>query len=251
MLSVSIEIWQFPRKATQGELVALLKSHGYVRGKNVFFPGPPGTLNFFWSEPKDFLSTTGVGASVLPLDDQGKEAWHTNNDWAVWTRTSISASTYDLEHQNRTVRSIRQNFGGSFYNDHFGNNRYIKVLPDRSTPASRGVSGALGRVLQDLRALEHVLPGEMLKAVRTPQGDITDENDKSGILKILKQFDPSRVLYNALVPFLVAAIEYAFRETFEVLLKYDPKAQTALDDLGRKVSYADAVALAQIGRAHV
>ncbi len=223
----------------------MLKSLGYVRGENVFFPGPPGTLSFFWSEPKDFLSAAGIDASVLPLDAEGKQAWNTSNDWAVRTRTSISASTYDQEFQNHTVRRIRRAFGGTFYNDHFGHNRYIQVPPDDSTPASRGISGSLSRVLQDLRALEHVVPAEMFKSLNTPQGVITDDNDKTGILKITRQMDPSRVLYNALVPFLVAAIEHAFRGTFEILLKYDAKAQRALDDMGRKVSYSDASAVAR------
>lgn len=242
---MSIEIWQFPRTATREELVDLLKSLGYKRGENLFFPGPPGTLSFFWSEPRDFLSTSGVDASVFPLDAEGKEAWKTQNDWALRTRTSISASSFDQKFQNDTVRAVRKAFGGRFYNDHFGHNRYNDIPPDKSTPPSRGVSGTLSRVLQDLNSLAHVLPEESFKVLGTPQGDITDENDRTGILKFTKQFDPSRVLYNALLPFLVAAIEHIFRETFEILVKYDEEAQAVLESQSRKVSFADAAALAR------
>jgi len=140
---VSIEIWQFPRAASRDELAALLKSLGYTRGENLFFPGPAGTLSFFWSEPRDFLSTSGVDASVFPLDADGKKTWNTQNDWGLRTRTSISASSFDQEFQNKTVRAIRKAFGGTFYNDHFGKNRYTVVQPTKSTPASRGIPAFL------------------------------------------------------------------------------------------------------------
>lgn len=242
---MSIEIWQFPRSATREELVVLLKSRGYTRGKNLVFPGPPGTLSFFWSEAKDFLSTSGVDASVFPVSAEGKAAWDTQNDWAVRTRTSVSASSFDQEFQNNTVRAIRKAFGGTFFNDHFGQGRYNVIRPDKSTPPSRGISAALSRVAQELRSLEHVLPEESLRVLRTPQGDITAENDKTGLFKFTQQFDPSRVLHNALLPFLVAAIEHIFRETFEILVTYDKTAQAVLESQNRKVSFADAAALAR------
>jgi hypothetical protein len=240
---VSIEVWQFPRAASKDELAALLKSLGYTPGENLFFPGPPGTLSFSWSEPRDFLSTSGVDASVFPLDVDGKRTWNTQNDWGLRTRTSISASSFDQEFQNKTVRAVRKAFGGRFYNDHFGNNRYTAVEPTRSTPASRGISGVLSRVSEDLHSLQYVLPEESIKVLSTSSGEITEANGKLGILKFTKQFDPSRVLYNALLPFLVAAIEHVFRETFEILLKYDTAAQSVLEAQSRKLAFAEAAAL--------
>jgi hypothetical protein len=56
-----------------------------------------------------------------------------------------------------------------------------------------------------LRNLEYALPKDEISALATPKGVITLENDEAGILKIVKQADPARVLYNALVPFLVAS----------------------------------------------
>ena len=72
---MSIEVWQFPRAASKDELVGLLKSLGYKQGENLLFPGPQGTLSFFWFEMRDFMSTTGVDASVFLLDAQGKQVW--------------------------------------------------------------------------------------------------------------------------------------------------------------------------------
>lgn len=240
---MSIEIWQFPRAATRDKLVALLKSLGYKRRESIFFPGPAGTLSFFWLEMRDFASTTGINASVFPLDAKGKEVWKTRNDWGLRTRTSISASSFDKKFQNETVRAVRKAFGGTFYNDHLGHNRYTVVEPTKSTPASRGINGVLTRVADALDCLEHALPEESIKVLGTPSGDITEENDKTGILRFAKQFDTSRVVYNALLPFLVAAVEHIFLETFEILLKYDDGTQAILATQSRKLSFGEASAL--------
>jgi len=240
---MSTEIWQFPQAAAKEQLVDLLKKLGYETGENLFWPGPSGTISLFWAEPRDFKSTSGVDVSIFPLDGQGKKTWNTTNDWAIRTRTSIWASSFDKEFQNDTVRALRKTFGGSFYNDHQGHNRYIIVEKANSTPASRGVYGVLSRINEEIDALMHALPHETIKVLMTPTGEITDETDKTGVLRFSKQFDPSRVVYNALVPFLVAAIEHFFRQSFEVLLKYDAGARQILEEQNRKLSFAEATAI--------
>lgn len=240
---MSIEIWQFPKSATQKQLIMCLKELGFVVGENLFWPGPEGTMSLFWSEPVDYQSTSGVDASVFPVDEEGKKAWNCSNEWALRTRTSVWASSFDLEKQNATVRTIRKKFGGKFYNDHFGHNRYNIIEKVQSTPASRGIYAVCIRLEGELDKLEHALPDEMAKAFMTPQGEITDKNDVTGILKFMKRQDPSRVVYNALVPFLVAVLEHFFRETFEILLKYSPKAQTLLESQNRKLTYSEAKAI--------
>jgi hypothetical protein len=240
---MSIEIWQFPRAATRDDLLALLQELGYERANNLFWPGPAGTISMYWSEPKDFKSTSGVDASVFPLDASAKKAWSTTNGWGLRTRTSIWASSFDKEHQNHSVRRVRQRFGGRFYNDHDGHNRYIPIVRAASTPVSRGISALLSRVTGELESLEHALPEESIKVFGTPQGIITDQTDTTGVLQFTKQFDPTRVLLNGLVPFLVAAIEHFFRESFEILLKYDPKARAFVEEQNRRISFAEAAAL--------
>ena len=242
---MSIEIWQFPQSASKKQLVSHLESLGFVIGENLFWPGPDGTINLFWSMPLDYKSTSGVDASVFPLDEQGKSAWNTTNDWALRTRTSIWASSFDKEHQNATVRSVRKSFGGTFYNDHFGHNRYIAIIREKSTPASRGIYAVLTRLEGELESLEHALPEELTKSLMTPKGVITEENDESGILIFTKQLDPSRVIYNALVPFLVAALEHFFRESFEILLHYNERAQHVLAEQNRKLPFSEAKEIAE------
>ena len=144
-----------------------------------------------------------------------------------------------------TVRSIRKRFGGTFYNDHCGRNRYIAIDREQSTPASRGIYAVLTRLEGELDSLEHALPDELTQSLMTPQGVITEENDEFGILQFTKQYDPARVLYNALVPFLVAALEHFFRESFEILLHYDEQTQRPLADQNRKLMFSEAKEIAK------
>ena len=44
-------------------------------------------------------------------------------------------------------------------------------------------------------------------------------------LEPLAQTDPTRVLYNALVPFVLAALEHFFSQAFRILLRYNDKAR--------------------------
>lgn len=242
---MSIEIWQFPRAATSVQIVRTLEGLGYEKGTNLFWPGPKGTINLFWEEPRDYKSTSGVDASVFPLDELGKEAWHTANDWALRTRTSVWASTFDKQHQNSTVREIRKLYGGGFYNDHFGKSRYNIIERRPSSPQSRGLYAVMARIEGELDSLEHAIPDEIMQEIGTPNGPITASNDETGIFAYTKQYDPMRIVYNALVPFLVAALEHFFRESFEILLKYDSLAQAILENQNRKLSYAEGAEVAR------
>jgi hypothetical protein len=236
---MSIEFWQFPKSARKSDLVACLRGFGFVTCKNPFWPGPPGTVSAFWSEPEDFKSTSGIDASVFPLDDEAKKTWETSADWGLRTRTSIWATTFDQETQNQVARRVRRVYGGYFYNDAAGRCRYTAVHQRTSTPASRGIYGVLARIQSELRNLEYALPKEEISSLATPKGVITPENDEAGILKIVKQADPARVLYNALIPFLVACLEHFFRDSFEILLRYDRAALKRLEGQNRKISLAE------------
>ena len=62
-------------------------------------------------------------------------------------------------------------------------------------------------------------------------------------LEVVSRADPTRVLYNALAPFALAAIEHFFGQCFRILLKYDKKAQARLVEHSRKLEIADVVAI--------
>ena len=55
----------------------------------------------------------------------------------------------------------------------------------------------------------------------------------------LSEIDPTRVLYNAIIPFVVAALEHFFSCCFKILLQYDPKAKERLKRQSRKIEMSD------------
>jgi hypothetical protein len=55
--------------------------------------------------------------------------------------------------------------------------------------------------------------------------------------------DPARTVYNALVPFAVAALEHFFSHAFKILLRYDEQARRRLAQQSKKVEFGDALAL--------
>jgi hypothetical protein len=71
----------------------------------------------------------------------------------------------------------------------------------------------------------------------------TEKNDE--FWKTLRQLDPSTVLYNALIPFSVAALEFFFGQVFKTMLKYSPSARAKMAKESRKIEIADAVSIAE------
>jgi len=230
---VSIEITLYPPTATRNELVAFLKARGY-RPCSHLWDWPTGTANLHWFETSDFTSFDGVEASVFtPSEEQRAE--YGLCDWAVHTRTRASASEGDRHEQNEAIRLARQNFKGDFYNDWYGKNRYTPVDLNDRTPIARGLYLIRERAVDHLRAVRFALPD--------PNPSM--QNLLGTRLEALAKADPARVLYNALVPFPLAALEHFFGQAFRVLLRYDSKAQQRLRSQdGRKVDFPDALALA-------
>lgn len=126
-------------------------------------------------------------------------------------------------------------FSGNFYNDWHGRNRYTPVDVRDRTPLARGLYIIHERTIRHLRLVRITLPDhspDMQKLVGTG-------------LEGLARADPARVLYNALVPFVLAALEHFFSQAFRIFLRYDSKArQRLLSQSARKVDFPDALALA-------
>ena len=131
------------------------------------------------------------------------------------------------------MRAVRRAFGGWFYNDWHGKNRYTPVDADKRGPAGRGIALAYEHVTNQISAVRDTLP--------EPNPGFSAK----GKLAVLATFDPTRVLYNALVPFVVATLEYFFSETFRILLRYDAGAQKKLREQTRKVELVDLLAVAE------
>lgn len=222
----------YPPAASRDRLVAFLKRRGYQPCAHLW-SWPKGTVNLHWFESTNFTSFDGVEASVFPLSEK-EQAEYGPCRWAIHTRTRASASSGDRREQNETVRLARREFGGTFYNDSYGRNRYTPVDVGDRTPLARGVYIVYEYTIERLKSVQFALPHpipDMQKLVGTK-------------FESMAQADPTRVLYNALVPFTLAALEYFFGQTFKIFLRYDKKARQRLLVQTKKVEFSDAMALA-------
>jgi hypothetical protein len=119
---MSIEITLHPARGSRKELRKLLEALGY-RPCNHLWTWPKGTLNYHWFDSKEHRSYDGVEANISKPDETEFEKLGPCS-WMLHTRTRVAASPDDQEHQNKTIREARRRFGGNFYNDWYGANRY-------------------------------------------------------------------------------------------------------------------------------
>jgi hypothetical protein len=189
----------YPKNASKVELAGHLQNFGFKKCDHLW-DWPKGTLNLHWFDPAEFRSITGVEADIYPV--VGEELKITGNGWAMHVRNTYSASWHDVYMLNTVLREARKKFGGTIHGD-YGTNRYAPLWEDRSTPISRGLSAAYQRVSNAISAVRYSLPNS---AVSSPE--LTDPK----IAEFMNSMDPSRVLYNGLVPFAVAMFEFFFAE---------------------------------------
>jgi len=228
---MSIEIIYYPEIASKGNLRKHLVGLGF-QPCNHLWNWPKESLHFWWFEASQYKSFDGIEATIYPKGDKERESYP-RGDWALHTRTRASASPGDREYQNLVIRTARKKFGGEFINDWYGRNRYIPIESDRRDAVARGIYLSYEHVISKISAVKFALP-----------------NPNEGFEKLvgtkfetLATADPVRVLYNALVPFAVAAIEHFFSQSFKILLKYDEKAQERLRQQSRKIEIPDVLSI--------
>jgi RiboL-PSP-HEPN len=208
------DVTLYPKKASRMELSDYLESLGFTKCGH-FWDWPKGTLNYSWFDRQDFKSIDGVSADIYPVSAEEQNI--TKNEWALHVRNLYGASWYDVAMLNEVLRGARKQFGGTIKGD-YGTNKYAPLWNDKSTPISRGISGVYQHVKQELSAVKYALPEPSINHPQPTGGKIDD------FLEFTKSSDPSRVIYNGLVPFAVAMFEYFFSQAFQVLIAYDKLA---------------------------
>jgi len=194
----------YPKRATKKQLKDYLENLGYERCSH-FWDWPNGTLNYSWFDRRDYKSIDGVSADIYPVSNE--EIKITGNKWALHVHNLYSASWYDVKMLNETLRGARKLFGGVIKGD-YGTNRYAPLWEDKSTPISRGVSAIYQHAMQELSAIKYALPDPSINHPPLTGGKIDD------FIEFTKSLDPSRVIYNGLVPFAVSMFEYFFSQVF-------------------------------------
>lgn len=208
------DVTLYPKKASRDNLKKYLEGLEFEKCGH-FWDWPKGTLNYSWFDYEDFKSIDGVSADIYPVS--GEELSITGNEWALHVRNLYSASWHDVKMFNDVLRGAKKLFKGTIKGD-YGTNRYAPLWEDDSTPISRGILAIYSHVKQEISAVRFALPEPSIKQPEAVNEKIND------FVKFTQSMDPSRVLYNGLVPFAVSMFEYFFSQAFQVLIKYDPVA---------------------------
>lgn len=164
---------------------------------------------YFWVEPTEYKSWTGVELNIYK--DEGRIVLH--------TRTRISRSYWDLTHQNKTIKLIRDLFGGSFRTDE-GNGRYLRPRTPPPSPLSSGCFLARWGLHNSLMKAHFYLQS------RTFAGDAA--RDAPHPLPFLDDMNPRLLSNNLLIPFIIAVWEEYYRVTFTAALRYADKREVVL-----------------------
>lgn len=185
------------------EIVSLL---GYVK-VNDGLKVPNRTDCMMWSEAKEYKSWVGVELNIY------KE----NRKITVTTRSRVGRSYWDLTHQNKTIKTLRDLFGGHFITD-AGKNRYWRPEHDAPSPIMSGCFLARWRFNNSL----------IKPRVYLMQRGMGNKETKLTGMFVLDDMNPRLFSNNLLIPYLVAIWEEYLKSSFVVLLQYSDKRHTAL-----------------------
>jgi hypothetical protein len=164
---------------------------------------------YVWSDHSEYKSWTGVELSIYRFE--GKLKLH--------TRTRISRSYWDLTHQNKTIKLIRDLFGGTFSTDE-GNNRYLRPNSPPPSPLSSGCYLARWALHNSL------IKQHIYLQSRTLEGDVA--RDSPHPIPFFDDMNPRLLSNNLLIPFIIAVWEEYYRATFTAVLSCVDKRDMVL-----------------------
>lgn len=236
---MSLEITLYVKTATKNGLIKILHAHGFKKSKHFIDElNNNDMLHFKWFGVDNYESTAGVEATVFRASDESKIRYNCS-DWILHTRTKFSGSFEDKQKQNEIIKIARRQFGGTFYNDWYGTNKYTKLSDYRKfSPLEKGISIIASNSLEKLSQMRNCLTG-----YRNEMSE-TLANVKQDKLRAMLVFaDPSIVLYNSLMPFLVSILEYFFGQIFANYIKFNESSRRLLTEEKFKIEISDVMSI--------
>lgn len=188
------------------ELIVLL---GYKRADDVL-KVPDRTDYFFWFDPTDYRSHTGVELDLFR---------RRRGRIAVQTRSRVGRSYWDLVHQNKTLKLLRGLLGGHFTTD-AGRNRYWRPEGKPPSPESSGCFLARWRF--------HNALGKVLIYRSTRQFEAPIAREEPTGLPFVDEWNPRLFSNNLILPYAIAIWEEYFKFSFTALLKHSKNRQAAI-----------------------
>ncbi len=223
---MSVEVTLYTKTATKTGLTKFVLANSFHKSRHFLEEmNTEEMVHFIWFGFDNYESSTGVEATVLKSSIEDKKKYNCS-DWILHTRTRSSGTFEDKQKQNDIIRIARQQFGGTFYNDWYGTNKYTNLEDYKKfSPLEKGISIIASNSLEKLGQINNCLSGyrnEMSENL----ANLTPESMRA--LLITK--DPSIILYNSLMPFLVSILEYFFGQCFANYIKYDETARRLLTE---------------------
>ncbi len=185
---------------------------------------PNRVAGYFWYDETDYRSWSGVELDIYKTPKGSVN---------ITTRSSASRSYWDLIHQNRTLKLLRDLFGGYFETD-AGRNRYWRPDEPPPPPISSGCYLARWRFHNNFGRAKVYL---MNRKLESPIA-----RDFSTGFDFIDDLNPRLLSNNLLVPYMIAVWEEFFRATFAACLRYSKQREAALKRA--KLSHADLEKLA-------
>ncbi len=226
------DLYLYPNKASRKQLKEYVESIWFTPCEHLW-NWPKGTLNYSWFDRLDFKSTDWVSVDIFPVRENERE--FTQNEWAIHVRNTYSASWHDVYKLNETLRVAKKLFWGNIRGDYW-KNRYAPIWKNDTIPLQRGVSAIYNHVKGQIDAVRFALPKEIIS-----HKSRWDDMDK--VIDWMNSSDPSRVIYNWLVPFAVSMFEFFFSQVFKILLRYDSSALEKKSSHKQKIEFSEALEL--------
>lgn len=215
---------KFPNTVKLAQLQKVVDLLGYKKFRTN--PNLPNMLgSYFWFDENDYRSWTGVELQI----------YRNSGKITLDTRSRSSRSHWDLCHQNVTLKTVRDLFGGHFTTD-AGRNRYWH--PDEPPPSSLSSGCYLAR-WRFHNALQKI---DLYLMSRGLEGTIAREAPSG--LQFLDEINPRLLSNNLIVPYAIAVWEEYFRATFTAVLKYSSMREAALKKARLSHSQLEQIAVA-------
>lgn len=236
---MSIEITLFTKTATKSSLLKFITAVGFQKSRHFIDElNDKDNLHFMWFGFDNYESNTGVEATIYKLSEEKRKIYECS-EWILHTRTRASGSYEDKRKQNDIIRNARKQFGGSFFNDCYGTNKYIDLSDyEKYFPLEKGISIVASNSLEKLEQIK-----DCLVSYRNEMSDTLANIQPETLRSLMINKDPSRVLYNSLMPFLVSIIEYFYGQIFENYLKYNEASRLLLTEEKIKIDLSDVLSI--------
>ena len=166
---------------------------------------------FFWHPQKRDLTYVGIELNVKHIE---------NDKIIIETRTRAGRSSIELQHQNQTLKIIRDFFGGHFETD-YGRNKYFDSNDCNPEQTDLEMSIYVQRwifhnALIPLQIYADFIESSLHKT--GPAGDLY--SDKVGVLPFIDVMRPVVVSNNIQLPDLIGAWENYIKNVFLAVFRY-------------------------------